>query len=257
MDEKEHGLGHGAYGAVAKAYDTKEERWVAVKKWKGLFDDMNPLLKKSAVRELKLLRHFSTMTKTEDGSHSNILRAYEIIVPLGNPEDDSLSYLERKKNFNVVYVVLDLYDMTLRQLMTSETKVTALYRCYFMFQVLHGLYAMFDAGCVHRDLKPENILIRPETASLALCDLGSGRGYQPTDTSLTAQSGTTTLFYRSPESFFESLVSDRPPSEDSNSNIYDLTRKTPVENPQALDMWSCGVILAELMNGDGKPLIGM
>eukprot|EP01064_Diplonema_japonicum_P022924 TRINITY_DN3319_c0_g1_i2.p1 TRINITY_DN3319_c0_g1~~TRINITY_DN3319_c0_g1_i2.p1 ORF type:complete len:344 (+),score=57.75 TRINITY_DN3319_c0_g1_i2:63-1094(+) len=239
IDEKEAGLGVGAYGAVVKAYDTVTGKHVAIKKWKELFDPGQPLRTKSSLRELKLLRHFSSSTHP----HPNILQAHEIFIPLGNPDDSTKSYLERRKEFNSVYVVLDLYSFSLKQLLTTADLQNPLgeeYRGYFMFQLLHGLKAMFRASCVHRDLKPENILINIEDSSLCICDLGSARGYEADiDTGITNLYFTTTQWYSPPESFLECL-----------QNKPDLETQVIMPNPQSVDIWACGVILAELMLGE-------
>eukprot|EP01059_Diplonema_ambulator_P017163 TRINITY_DN2914_c0_g2_i3.p1 TRINITY_DN2914_c0_g2~~TRINITY_DN2914_c0_g2_i3.p1 ORF type:complete len:329 (+),score=62.69 TRINITY_DN2914_c0_g2_i3:63-1049(+) len=239
IDENESGLGIGAYGAVVKAYDTKEGKHVAIKKWKELFDTHQPLRTKSSLRELKLLRHFSK----HPGDHY-ILNSHEIFIPLGNPEDSEKSYLERKKEFSTVYVVLDLYTFSLKQLLAAnlEHPLGVAHRAYFMYQLLNGLQSLFNASCVHRDLKPENLLIKidDEDCRLAICDFGSARGYEAeVDSGITNLYFTTTQWYSPPECFLEQL--EKKP---------DLDTQVTMPNPQAVDIWSCGVILAEMMAGE-------
>lgn len=79
-------------------------------------------------------------------------------------------------------------------------------------------------GIAHRDLKPENILINPNTLELQLCDLGLARSMKNDLEDLTGY--VTTRSYRAPEV----MLSWRG---------YGL----------AMDMWSVGCILAEMLTG--------
>ena len=248
IDEKVKGLGFGAYGCVTAAYDTKERQTVAIKKCHNLFDASQPQRSKSTLRELKLLRHFTTKTNAPGGSHPNILNAKDIHIPLGNPNDLTEGYLERRKKFTEVYIVLERYTMSLRQLLDTPTEIDVVRRAYFMAQLLQGLKGIFSAKCIHRDLKPENMLINDQ-CSLAICDLGSGRGYEEkVDAQITKQFQTTTQWYRPPESFLEDIQSDSENAgETTNQGITNTLA-------QSADIWSCGVILAEMMS-DGKVLL--
>eukprot|EP01061_Rhynchopus_euleeides_P007916 TRINITY_DN16978_c0_g1_i1.p1 TRINITY_DN16978_c0_g1~~TRINITY_DN16978_c0_g1_i1.p1 ORF type:complete len:515 (+),score=155.01 TRINITY_DN16978_c0_g1_i1:111-1547(+) len=248
IDEKVKGLGYGAYGAVVEAFDTRERKMVAIKKCMKLFDTSQPHRTKCTLRELKLLRHFSTKTNSPDGSHPNILNATDIHIPLGNPADLNEGYLQRKDKFTEVYIVLERYTMSLRQLLDTPTEIDAIRRAYFMSQLLQGLNGIFSAKCVHRDLKPENMLINDQCA-LAICDLGSGRGYEENvDSQMTKLFQTTTQWYRPPESFLEDIQSDSAAA--GVSTMQGVTNTLA----QSADVWSCGAILAELMSG-GKVLL--
>ncbi|KAJ9468810.1 Extracellular signal-regulated kinase 1 [Diplonema papillatum] len=246
VDETMMGLGVGAFGAVVEATDHVLNKKVAIKKWKDVFDPTQPFRTKSTLRELKLLRHFSTKTHCESKSHPNILCAKEILIPLGNPEDSPKSYLERKKEAQDVYVVLEKYTMSLKQLMATNTPLPESLRAYFMFQLLTGLKAIFSASCLHRDLKPENMLIQTADSGLCICDLGSGREFDGSkDCDMTDLSHTTTQWYRPPESFLQGI---------QRSVASAVPAKMRVQNAQTVDIWSCGVIMAEMMSG-GKPLL--
>ena len=248
VDEKVKGLGFGAYGAVIEAYDVEEKKTVAIKKCMQLFDPTQPQRTKSTLRELKLLRHFATRSDTAKGSHPNILNATDIHIPLGNPEDMTEGYLQRRENFTDVYIVLERFTMSLRQLLDTPTEIDEVRRAYFMYQLLQGLAGIFSAKCVHRDLKPENMLINDE-CELAICDLGSGRGFEEkVDTQMTKLFQTTTQWYRPPEAFLEDIQTDS--SQAAEEQMQGVTNTLA----QSADIWSCGVILAELMSG-GKVLL--
>lgn len=257
MDEAAKGLGAGAYGFVAGAFDNKLQKEVAIKKLKNIFSEYDPLKLKSTIREVKLLEHFSKRTDSDDGSHPNILRTHDVFVSIGDVEQER-PLLDRIQNFEDIYLVTEKYDMSLKQLIQSGTALGEAQRAYLTFQILRGLMAVFSANVMHRDLKPENVLVNCETCECAICDFGSGRGFDAkVDQGVTAAIFTTTQWYRPPEAFLEDLISGRDCPDTGLANLSGLDGSVSVptakvEAAQALDIWSCGAVLAEMMMG--KPL---
>jgi len=254
VNEEEKGLGQGAYGSVCQAFDEVTQTHVAIKKLKGVFDPRNPQMTKSTVREIKLLQHFSTKTKSPEGYHPNILRVLDIFVSLDGdvtPQTTKKELEEKIKSFNDVYIVLEKYDMSLKDLINAKSALEESQRAYFTYQMLKGMKAIFSANVMHRDMKPENLLIRTESCELVICDFGSGRGFDAKkEQHATVMSFTTTQWYRPPESFLEDLT--REPDAELQSGEGFVLPQTRMELSQALDMWSCGAILGEMMQG--KPL---
>ena len=100
---------------------------------------------------------------------------------------------------------------------------------YFIYQTLRALKAMHSANVLHRDLKPSNLLLNAN-CDLKVCDFGLARSAASSeDNSGFMTEYVATRWYRAPEIM--------------------LTFK---EYTKAIDVWSVGCILAEMLNG--KPL---
>lgn len=87
--------------------------------------------------------------------------------------------------------------------------------------MLKGVLYMHSANVIHRDLKPSNLLLNKDCI-LQICDLGLGRGYEQEDEMKTEY--VITRWYRAPEVIL-------------NASEYS----------KAVDIWSIGCILAELI----------
>jgi len=100
---------------------------------------------------------------------------------------------------------------------------------YFIYQTLRALKAMHSANVLHRDLKPSNLLLNAN-CDLKVCDFGLARSAASVeDNSGFMTEYVATRWYRAPEIM--------------------LTFK---EYTKAIDVWSVGCILAEMLSG--KPL---
>ncbi|KAH6581894.1 hypothetical protein BASA50_009641 [Batrachochytrium salamandrivorans] len=117
-----------------------------------------------------------------------------------------------------LYFITELLGTDLHRLLASK-KLEPRYVQYFAYQILRGLAFVHSAGVIHRDLKPGNILIN-ENCDLKICDFGLAR---ITESLMTGY--VSTRYYRAPEIM---LTWQR----------YD----------KAVDVWSAGCILAEMIN---------
>ena len=98
-----------------------------------------------------------------------------------------------------------------------------------MMGILSGVAYMHEKGFLHRDLKPQNILVSSDLSKIKVADLGMARDYTG-DVLLTPKHCTPN--YRPPEIFL-------------GSKTYG----------HGVDVWSCGVIMAELLiDPDRRPL---
>ncbi|TFY81907.1 hypothetical protein EWM64_g2113 [Hericium alpestre] len=123
-------------------------------------------------------------------------------------------------DFNDVYLFLEPMEADLHQIIKSGQSLTNEHIQYFTYQILR----------VHRDLKPGNLLVNSD-CELKICDFGLSRGFdsRPDENASQMTEYVATRWYRAPEIM---LAFKR----------YNT----------AIDVWSIGCILAELMLG--KPL---
>ncbi|URD96423.1 shaggy-related protein kinase [Musa troglodytarum] len=94
----------------------------------------------------------------------------------------------------------------------------------YMYQICRALaYIHRVIGVCHRDIKPQNLLVNPHTHEIKLCDFGSAKKLVPGEPNI---SYICSRYYRAPELIFGAT-----------------------EYTTAIDMWSVGCVLAELLIG--------
>ena len=194
-------LGHGAYGLVSKAKQINTGQEVAVKKITRVFEKV--IFAKRALRELKLLVHFS--------GHENITSILDMDRGPGQ--------------FQEIYLVQELMEADLHQIIRSDQQLTTQHFVFFVYQILRGLKYIHSANVLHRDLKPGNLLVNAD-CELKICDFGLARGIS--EKVLVKENLMTeyvaTRWYRAPEIM--------------------LSYKSYTK---AIDIWSVGCIFAELL----------
>lgn len=151
----------------------------------------------------------------------------------------------KKETFTDVYIVYELMDTDLHQIIRSDQPLTDdhcqvltshnfsllfisyymtwLFFCslqYFLYQILRGLKYIHSANVLHRDLKPSNLLLNAN-CDLKIADFGLARTTSETDL---MTEYVVTRWYRAPELLL-------------NSSEY----------TSAIDVWSVGCIFAEIM----------
>ncbi|XP_030447369.1 mitogen-activated protein kinase homolog NTF6-like [Syzygium oleosum] len=190
-------IGRGAYGIVCCATNAETKEEVAIKKIGNAFD--NRIDAKRTLREIKLLCHMD---------HDNVVKIKDIIRP------------PNKENFNDVYIVYELMDTDLHQIIRSSQALTDDHCQYFLYQLLRGLKYVHSANVLHRDLKPSNLLLNAN-CDLKICDFGLARTTSETDF---MTEYVVTRWYRAPELLL---------------NCSEYTA--------AIDVWSVGCILMEIV----------
>lgn len=68
----------------------------------------------------------------------------------------------QSRNFEDVYIVTELMDTDLHQIISSPQPLTDDHCQYFIYQILRGLKHMHSAHVLHRDLKPSNLLLNSD-----------------------------------------------------------------------------------------------
>ncbi len=117
-------------------------------------------------------------------------------------------------------------ETDLHKIIYSRQELTEEHHQYFIYQILAALKYMHTAEVIHRDLKPSNVLLNAD-CSLKLCDFGLARGIEGENPDLTEY--VVTRWYRAPEIMLSTTTYTK-----------------------AIDVWSVGCILAELLGT--KPL---
>ncbi|KAK3529237.1 hypothetical protein QTP70_021910 [Hemibagrus guttatus] len=197
-------IGTGAYGVVSSARRRDNGQQVAIKKIPNAFEVVTNA--KRTLRELKILKHFK---------HDNIIAIKDILQPVVPPSA-----------FKSVYVVLDLMESDLHQIIHSRQPLTPEHTRYFLYQLLRGLKYIHSANVIHRDLKPSNLLVN-ENCELKIGDFGMARGLSAAHAEESRSFMTeyvATRWYRAPELLL-------------SLHHYSL----------AIDLWSVGCIFAEML----------
>jgi mitogen-activated protein kinase 7 len=131
-------------------------------------------------------------------------------------------------NFNEIYLTQELMEADLHQIIRSEQPLSDAHYQYFIYQICRGLKYIHSANVLHRDLKPGNLLVNAD-CELKICDFGLARGLTDSQDSGFMTEYVATRWYRAPEIMLA---------------FRNYTK--------AIDMWSVGCILAELLGG--RPL---
>jgi len=129
-----------------------------------------------------------------------------------------------RKNFNNIYVVSELMETDLACVIRSPQELTDEHCQFFIYQVLRGLKYIHSVNVIHRDLKPRNLLVN-SNCDLKICDFGLARLDDLDNNDRCVMSNyIATRWYRAPEVI--------------------LSKK---RYTKAVDMWSVGCILGELV----------
>ncbi|TEB36507.1 Pkinase-domain-containing protein [Coprinellus micaceus] len=124
----------------------------------------------------------------------------------------------------------EIRSADLHQIIKSGQTLSNEHVQYFLYQILRGMKFIHSAGVIHRDLKPGNLLVNAD-CELKICDFGLARGFDaaPDENATKLTEYVATRWYRAPEIMLAFT-----------------------QYNTAIDVWSIGCILAELMLG--KPL---
>ncbi|CAA0820790.1 Shaggy-related protein kinase theta [Striga hermonthica] len=161
-------------------------------------------------------------------------RELQIMRLLNHPNVIQLKhYFYSTTENNEVYLnlVLEYVSETVYRASRHYTRANqympVIYVQLYTYQICRALNYMHRViGVCHRDIKPQNLLVNPHTHQLKLCDLGSAKMLVPGEPNV---SYICSRYYRAPELIFGAT-----------------------EYTTAIDMWSVGCVMAELLLG--RPL---
>lgn len=206
-------IGEGTYGQVWMARDRQTDEIVALKKVR--MDNERDGFPITAVRELKLLKSLQ---------HDNIVNLKEIVVGKNRGKEGSKTSAGKHQ----IYMVFEYMDHDLTGLMdTPSIKFTEAQVKTYAKQLLQGLWYCHQREILHRDIKGSNLLIDNQ-GNLKIADFGLARTYDDYNPKYTNK--VITLWYRPPELLLGAT-----------------------EYGPAVDMWSAGCLIAELLLR--KPLL--
>ncbi len=141
-------IGVGGMAYVYKAYDTIDDRVVAVK-----------ILKDEYLHNEEFSRRFKNESKAiAILSHRNIVRVNDV------------SFSE-----NLQYIVMEYIDgITLKEYIEQQKVLQWKEVVHFITQILHALQHAHDKGIVHQDVKPQNIMLLSD-GTIKVTDFGIAR----------------------------------------------------------------------------------
>ena len=141
-------IGSGGMADIYKAYDSIEEKIVAVK-----------ILKEEFANDDDFLRRFRNESKAITLlSHPNIVKIFDV------------GFTEKLQ-----FIVMEFIDgITLTEYIEREGVIKWKDAVHFTLQILRALQHAHDKGIVHRDVKPQNVMLLQD-GTIKLMDFGIAR----------------------------------------------------------------------------------
>lgn len=141
-------IGVGGMAVVYRAYDTFDNRTVAIK-----------ILKDEFLSNADFIRRFENESKAISMlSHPNIVKVFD--VSFGN---------------RIQYIVEEYIDgITLKEYLDQQKRIKWKEAIHFTVQILRALQHAHERGVVHRDIKPQNIMLLQD-GTIKVTDFGIAR----------------------------------------------------------------------------------
>ncbi|XP_019433951.1 PREDICTED: shaggy-related protein kinase theta-like isoform X1 [Lupinus angustifolius] len=148
--------------------------------------------------------------------HTNVLKLKHCFYSTAEKDEVYL-------NLVLEYVPETVYRVSKHYIRMHQNMPILLVKLY-TYQICRGLNYMHHViGVCHRDIKPQNLLVNPQTHQIKICDFGSAKMLVPGEPNI---SYICSRYYRAPELIFGAT-----------------------EYTTAIDIWSAGCVLAELLLG--------
>lgn len=214
-------IGVGGMAMVYKAYDTVDDKTVAIK-----------ILKDEFLGNSEFIRRFKNESKAIAVlSHPNIVKVYDV------------SFGDR-----IQYIVMEYIDgITLKEYISHQHVIPWKEAVHFTVQILQALQHAHEKGIVHRDMKPQNIMLLQD-GSIKVTDFGIAR-FSNNETRTMTDKAIGSVHYIAPEQA-------RGDNTDGKADIYSvgvmlyemLTGKLPFDADSAVS------VAIMQMQSDPRPL---
>eukprot|EP00298_Acanthocystis_sp_HF-20_P010488 c18882_g1_i2.p1 GENE.c18882_g1_i2~~c18882_g1_i2.p1 ORF type:complete len:369 (+),score=90.47 c18882_g1_i2:14-1120(+) len=213
--------------SVLRKYDPQK------KLGKGAYGIVWRAVDKKSGKIVALKKIFDAFSNATDAQRT--FREIMFLFALGEKDGHEnivkLLNVHKAENDQDIYLVFEFMETDLHAVIKANI-LEEVHKQYVIYQLLKALKYLHSAGILHRDMKPSNLLLNSDCL-MKVADFGLARSISSLNQDNVANPVLTdyvaTRWYRAPEILL-------------GSNRYS----------EAVDMWSVGCILAELLLG--KPL---
>lgn len=202
-------IGVGGMAVVYKAYDTIDDRIVAIK-----------ILKDEYLTNEEFKRRFKNESKAISVlSHPNIVRVFNV------------SFGDRLQ-----YIVMEYVDgITLKEYIEQQGVINWKEAVHFVGQILAALQHAHDKGIVHQDIKPQNIMLLQD-GTIKVTDFGIAR-FSRMDSKTTSENAIGSVHYISPEQARGEMTDDKADIYSVGVVMYEmLTGQLPFQSDNAVSV---------------------
>lgn len=202
-------LGVGGMAVVYRAYDTIDDRIVAIK-----------ILKDEYLNNQEFIRRFKNESKAIAVlSHPNIVKVYD--VSFGD---------------SIQYIVMEYIDgITLKEYLDQQKEVRWKEAIHFTVQILRALQHAHEKGVIHRDIKPQNIMLLQD-GTIKVTDFGIAR-FSRSETRTMTDKAIGSVHYIAPEQARGDVTDEKADIYSVGVMLYEmLTGRLPFEADNAVSV---------------------
>ena len=214
-------IGTGGMAVVYRAYDTIDDRVVAIKILKDEFADNS-----------EFIRRFKNESKAIAVlSHPNIVKVYDV------------SFGDR-----IQYIVMEYIDgITLKDYLSHQKDIKWQEAVHFTAQILSALNHAHSKGVIHRDIKPQNIILLQD-GTIKVTDFGIAR-FSKSKTRTMTDKAIGSVHYIAPEQARGDLTDEKADIYSVGVMLYEMTTgELPFEADNAVS-----VAIMQLQTQPRKP----
>lgn len=202
-------IGVGGMAVVYKAYDTIDDRTVAVK-----------ILKDEFLGNQEFIRRFKNESKAIAVlDHPNIVKVYDV------------SFGDRLQ-----YIVMEYIDgISLKEYLNQQKEIRWKEALHFTMQILRALQHAHEKGIIHRDIKPQNIMLLQD-GTIKVTDFGIAR-FSHSETRTMTDKAIGSVHYIAPEQARGDLTDDKADIYSVGVMLYEMiTGQLPFEADNAVSV---------------------